>query len=159
MFFGVEPDHREGGVPCTTGSPNEFPYSLVQRKHRTRGEHPLFDRRGDHWSSVLKNIEFSKTSDLISPQNKDFFDGIIPHKPGSLLVLNPPYGIRLQANTKRLYCEIGKKIRSDYRDCKVALICPAHTTLHAFSPGVISAVRTNHGGLNIFVIFAEARKL
>ena len=109
--------------------------------------------------NVLKNVEFSKTSDLISPQNKDFFDGIIPHKPGSLLVLNPPYGIRLQANTKRLYCEIGKKIRSDYRDCKVALICPDHTTLHAFSPGVISAVRTNHGGLNIFVIFAEARKL
>jgi putative N6-adenine-specific DNA methylase len=142
--------------------PDSFNYTKEHLPNYSFSENFLihtFDINKKCIQTVLKNIEFSKTSDLISPQNKDFFDGIIPHKPGSLLVLNPPYGIRLQANTKRLYCEIGKKIRSDYRDCKVALICPDHTTLHAFSPGVISAVRTNHGGLNIFVIFAEARKL
>lgn len=109
--------------------------------------------------TAFKNAVSSKTEDLITPVLQDFFEGILPHTAGSLLVLNPPYGLRLQTNTKRLYSEIGNKIRSDYRDCRIALLCPDHTTLHAFSSGVISATRTNHGGLNIFVVFAEARKL
>lgn len=109
--------------------------------------------------TTTRNAISFGVNDIIHPEEKDFFDGIIPHSKGSLLVLNPPYGIRLQANINRLYCEIGKKIRSDYRDCKIALLCKDHSALHAFSPGVVSAVRTNHGGLNIFIVFAEARKL
>ncbi len=105
------------------------------------------------------NASVCQVEAFVQPKQADFFAQIIPHVSGSLLVLNPPYGIRLATDTNRLYQEIGKKIRSDYKDCKIALLCPNHHALRAFSSGIVSAVRTNHGGLNIFVVFAEARRL
>lgn len=105
------------------------------------------------------NAACSGEADLVKPVLADFFKQKIPHKPGSLLVLNPPYGLRIKADTTRLYKEIGKKIKLDYRSCKIALLCPDRKCFAAFNPGMASVVRTNHGGLDIFAIFGEAHRL
>jgi len=43
---------------CSRDVEGAVPYRYFNTStRRTRGEHSLFDRRGDHWSSVLKNIE------------------------------------------------------------------------------------------------------
>lgn len=110
-------------------------------------------------ATATHNTEVCNAAGLVKPVHADFFKGVVPHKPGALIALNPPYGIRLQTDTQKLYQEIGKKVRTDYRDCKIALLCPDHTTLHSFAPGVVNAIRTDHGGLSIFAIFADIRKL
>lgn len=110
-------------------------------------------------ATATHNAELCKVSGLVKPQKADFFKGTIPHKPGTLIALNPPYGIRLQTNAPRLYQEIGKKLRLDYNDCKIAIICPDHKTLHALSFCDANAIRTDHGGLNVFAVFADAKKL
>lgn len=98
-------------------------------------------------------------TELVKPTIADFFKQKIPYQKGSLLVLNPPYGLRIKADTVNLYKEIGKKIKLDYRSCKIALLCPDRKCFAAFNPGMASVVRTNHGGLDIFAIFGEAHRL
>ena len=109
--------------------------------------------------TVLYNTHLYHFDSIIHPVEQDFLDSKIIHPEGALIVLNPPYGIRMKANTETLYKEIRRKIRSDYKDCKIALICPTHKILHSFAPSILNAIRTNHGGLDIFVIFTLGKKL
>ncbi len=96
---------------------------------------------------------------IVKPVVADFFKGTIPHAEGSLIVLNPPYGIRLQADAPKLYHEIAQKLKKDYSDCKVAILCPDHRTLHAFTNSAGHAIRTDHGGLNIFAVFSKIKDI
>lgn len=110
-------------------------------------------------ATATHNAKICKLDSIIQPKLADFFKEIEPHKPGTLIALNPPYGIRLQTDAPKLYQEIGTKLRLDYKDCKVAIICPDYKTLHALVKGETNAIRTDHGGLNVFTVFAETSKL
>ena len=120
---------------------------------------------------IKHNVEVSPLSEgCISPQKRDFFsytsDEIAKFRGESqaVIVLNPPYGKRLDANAPALYTRIGKKLTELARGTKAPLAvailapkgactenllknCPALTTPE------VKTIKTSHGGisLNCFV--------
>jgi len=104
----------------------------------------------------------------IAPQQKDFFSytpeeiSNIGHdtSDGSsnarvIIVLNPPYGKRLDADAPKLYARIGKKL-SEFRGCTVAILAPKGTCTDnllkncaAFGLPSTKVIKTSHGGISL----------
>ena len=135
--------------------------------------------------SPLAQIAPNKTTPTISPQLRDFFsytakeiiDACGDSSP--ILVLNPPYGKRLDFDAPKLYTQIGKKLtelardlhnlgktitvailapKDDTRDgakytCTANLLreCPALSREHTPNAKVI---QTSHGGFSLNAFFA-----
>ncbi len=94
-------------------------------------------------------------SEVIHVARRDFFQldpKQITDKPG-ILVLNPPYGIRLQAKNKpkQFYEKIRQRLLSDYRDWQVALLVKDHTVSRHFLKK-IQRIAINHGGIDLLLI-------
>ena len=138
---------------------------------------------------IKHNVEFSPLAELkpkpIAPQLKDFFsytakeiaDACVNASP--IMLLNPPYGKRLDFDAPRLYTRIGKKLtelanslatfnkrltvavlapKDDTRNgakytCTTNLLreCPALSPEHNPSAKIIE---TSHGGLSLNAIIA-----
>jgi putative N6-adenine-specific DNA methylase len=78
-----------------------------------------------------------------------------PSKEKCLIVLNPPYGKRIAADTLILYREIGKKIRNDFNHSNWAIICPSDEAQKALNLEHMNIIYSNHGGLNISIIIKK----
>ncbi len=77
----------------------------------------------------------------------------LTNRPG-LVVLNPPYGLRmdpLEENTDHLFGEIFKKLKKDYKQWKVAMIIPNQRLIRKTTlPFKIQPLF--HGGLRLFLL-------
>ncbi len=62
----------------------------------------------------------------IQPRQQDFFSLTPPPGPPGIILLNPPYGKRLDKgmDTRTFYREMGKKLKSDFKGWKLGLIFP-----------------------------------
>jgi putative N6-adenine-specific DNA methylase len=138
---------------------------------------------------IKHNIECSPLANIspapIAPQQKDFFSYTAKEiadacgDTSPILVLNPPYGKRLDFDAPKLYTQIGKKLtelardlhhfgksltvailapKDDTRDgtkytCTANLLreCPALSKEHTPTAKVI---QTSHGGFSLNAIFA-----
>ena len=135
--------------------------------------------------SPLAQIAPNKTTPTISPQLRDFFSYTAKEivdtcsDTSPILVLNPPYGKRLDFDAPKLYTQIGKKLtelardlrnlgksltvailapKDDARDgakytCTANLLreCPALSPEHSPTTKVI---QTSHGGFSLNAFFA-----
>ena len=135
--------------------------------------------------SPLAQIAPNKTTPTISPQLRDFFSYTAKEivdtcgDSSPILVLNPPYGKRLDCDAPKLYTQIGKKLtelardlhnlgktitvailapKDDTRDgakytCTANLLreCPALSREHSTTAKVIL---TSHGGFSLNAFFA-----
>ena len=125
---------------------------------------------------IRHNVECSPLAKnepaLIDPQQKDFFSytpeeiSNIGHDTSNgssnarvIIVLNPPYGKRLDANAPKLYADIGKKL-SEFKGCTVAILAPKGVCTDnllkncpALATPDTKQIKTSHGGisLNCFV--------
>ena len=115
---------------------------------------------------IKHNIEASPLpKNSVSPEKRDFFsytpDEIdkLRNKSQAVIVLNPPYGKRLDANAPRLYANIGKKL-SEFKGCTVAILAPKGDcsdnllkNCAALGHPSTKVIKTSHGGisLNCFV--------
>ena len=125
---------------------------------------------------IKHNVECSPLAKIeptpITPQQKDFFSytpeeiSNIGHDTSNgsrnarvIIVLNPPYGKRLDADAPKLYADIGKKL-SEFRGCVVAILAPKGACTEnllkncaAFGLPSTKVIKTSHGGisLNCFV--------
>lgn len=105
--------------------------------------------------TILHNIKTSQIPpDILKPIQQDFFQ-IPSTKEKSLIVLNPPYGKRIAADTLNLYREIGKKIRNDFNHSNWAIICPSHEAQKALNLEHTHIIHSNHGGLNISILIKK----
>lgn len=105
--------------------------------------------------TILHNIKASQIpSDILKPIQQDFFQ-MTPSKEKCLIVLNPPYGKRIAADTLILYREIGKKIRNDFNHSNWAIICPSNEAQKALNLEHMNIIYSNHGGLNISIIIKK----
>ena len=135
--------------------------------------------------SPLAQIAPNKTTPTISPQLRDFFsytakeivDACDDASP--ILVLNPPYGKRLDFDAPKLYTQIGKKLTELARDLHnlgktitVAILAPKDDTRDgakytctanllrecpALSPEqtqTAKVIQTSHGGFSLNAFFA-----
>ncbi len=115
---------------------------------------------------IKHNIETSPLpKGSICPEKKDFFsytsDEIEKLRGNSpaVIVLNPPYGKRLDANAPKLYADIGRKL-SEFKGCTVAILAPKGACTEnllkncaALGSPSTKTFKTSHGGisLNCFV--------
>ncbi len=98
-------------------------------------------------------------SDIIKPGVSDFFSlsGDIAKNIKTLIVLNPPYGKRIEDNrAKSIYREIGNKIRKDFASCGYAVIVPGHEKENILGLGYDRKIPFMNGGIKAAVIFKDA---
>jgi len=135
--------------------------------------------------SPLAQIAPNKTTPTISPQLRDFFSYTAKEivdtcsDTSPILVLNPPYGKRLDFDAPKLYTQIGKKLtelardlhnlgktitvailapKDDTRDgakytCTANLLCECPALSPEQSP-TAKVIQTSHGGFSLNAFFA-----
>ena len=115
---------------------------------------------------IKHNVEVSPLpKGCISPEKRDFFSytseeiAKLRGESQTVIVLNPPYGKRLDANAPKLYTDIGKKL-SEFKGCTVAILAPKGVCTEnllkncaALATPKTKTIKTSHGGisLNCFV--------
>lgn len=120
---------------------------------------------------IRHNIEstpLAKTApDLIKLQKRNFFSytpeeiARIRQDRFPILVLNPPYGKRLDADAPKLYAEIGRKLK-DFTGWTVAILAPkgpcTENLLHhcpALNGVSTRKIKTSHGGFSLNCIITN----
>lgn len=90
--------------------------------------------------------------DRISTACADFFEMSPPKTDSGLVVLNPPYGLRLgkDLDIERLYKEIGKKLSADFKGWRTGIIYPEKRLGNALNLR-LSPMPLFHGGIDLFV--------
>jgi len=87
---------------------------------------------------------------------KDFFsftDYPPANATSTLLVLNPPYGIRLPQGSRSLYHNIGSHLTKFFAGCRFAIVCPTPEDVHDLNLPITRQALTKNGGLEIAVVF------
>ncbi|GHV11732.1 RNA methyltransferase [Fibrobacterales bacterium] len=95
--------------------------------------------------TIKRNAEVAGLENYIKPEVKDFFS-LQPEK-NALLILNPPYGKRMEKD-KKLYLEIGKKISSDFKDSSAVVLVPQNETI---GKNFKKVLETFNGGIKITI--------
>jgi putative N6-adenine-specific DNA methylase len=96
--------------------------------------------------------------DAITIRTADFFQ--MPPDPFSakcgLIVLNPPYGRRLEAGgaIEQFYHRIDKKLTADFKGWQVALVVPHRQWLPALA-GQLESMPLRHGGLRLTLLIGR----
>jgi len=105
---------------------------------------------------ALKKITVqSDLSAIIQVARRDFFrfnPRQVTDTPG-ILVLNPPYGVRLHPNQniKQFYAKIRQKLLSDYHDWQIALLVKDQALSRQF-PKTLQRIAIRHGGIDLILI-------
>ncbi len=99
--------------------------------------------------------------DAVTVQQADFFSAGPPQsekgkEPPGLIVLNPPYGRRLQAggSVKKFYQRIWAKLRSDFKGWRVAVVVPQKGLDVRVPPG-LAQFPLQHGGIALTLVAGD----
>jgi 23S rRNA G2445 N2-methylase RlmL len=101
-----------------------------------------------------ENAARAGTANDIQWERMDFFD----FKPRSrklekgLVVLNPPYGVRLAAGGVSLYEKIGTHLKLNFKGWKYAVLASSRLEAAALATGLMRLWNIRHGGTNITVV-------
>jgi len=113
------------------------------------------DRDTRRTTALKEILDQFELSDAVQPACRDFFTldpGHVTDKPG-LVVLNPPFGVRMQSNgeLKEFYADMIKKLVSDYPSWQIALLVKDRTIAKQFSKK-FKRLPLNHGGIDLTLI-------
>lgn len=71
---------------------------------------------------AITNTKNAKVDDAVTCINQSFFD-IMPKRPNGVVILNPPYGERMEVpEIEKLYKEIGSKLKKDFQSYNAWII-------------------------------------
>ena len=87
----------------------------------------------------------------------DFFE-FSPRTRGlkkGLLVLNPPYGVRMDAGGDGLYERIGAHLKLNFKGWKYAVLTASRLEAAALGMGRVRLWNIRHGGRPITVVFGK----
>lgn len=154
-------------------SSNLAPFAIITSDI---SERPVSIIRHNVDNSPLKDIYASageKAIAKINPQLKDFFSLTTQDIPeGTIILLNPPYGKRLDFDAPKLYTKIGHKL-NEFKNCTVAILVPKDdprngakytctTNLLKEYPALdprnnpkAKLIETSHGGISLNALFAK----
>jgi putative N6-adenine-specific DNA methylase len=101
------------------------------------------------------SVHHAGLADAITIRTADFFQlppDLVPES-GGLIVLNPPYGRRLEAEgaIKQFYQRIDKKLTADFKGWQAALVVPRRQWLPALA-GRMESMPLSHGGLRLTLL-------
>lgn len=100
-----------------------------------------------------ENANRAGTGGDVRWEKMDFFD-FSPRNEGlrkGLIVLNPPYGVRLGAGGVSLYEKIGAHLRLNFKGWKYAVLAKSRLEAAALGTGRIRLWSIRHGGMNVTV--------
>ncbi|MBR2199079.1 MAG: RNA methyltransferase [Fibrobacter sp.] len=111
---------------------------------------------------IKHNVEVSPLPDgCIKPEKRDFFSytpeeiAKLRSESQAVIVLNPPYGKRLDANAPKLYANIGRKL-SEFKGYVIAILAPKGACTEnllkncaALSLPSTKVIKTSHGGISL----------
>lgn len=116
------------------------------------------DLSSDACRRLETSVNHAGLADAITIRTMDFFQMPSDALPGSggLIVLNPPYGRRLDARgaIKQFYRRIDKKLTSDFRGWQAALVVPHRHWLPGLAHGMES-MPLSHGGLRLTLLIGR----
>ncbi|MHC1744162.1 MAG: class I SAM-dependent RNA methyltransferase [Syntrophobacteraceae bacterium] len=111
------------------------------------------DAKGEAIEIARNNARRASLSEDILWESLDFFD-FEPSRHGlrpGVLILNPPYGKRLETAGREFYERLGLHARSRYRGWKLAVLAPQRSLLQQVGLPSLRIWQISHGGLLIFV--------
>ncbi|HSQ41476.1 MAG TPA: hypothetical protein VLM37_04265 [Fibrobacteraceae bacterium] len=144
------------GWPCFR--PATYQYLL---SHSAKFNHPLVaisaaDSEAMAVRILRHNLATVGADGNIDVRQIDFFHDPEIQEPfcrtTCLVVLNPPYGIRLPQGQTAFYKAIGERLRLRYAGCRFAIICPSPEERDALGLRWEKQVLTRNGGLDVAVI-------
>jgi putative N6-adenine-specific DNA methylase len=115
------------------------------------------DRSPNACQALTACLARNALSDAVRVEQKDVFD-LLPHQltdRKGLMVINPPYGIRLgtEKQSQDLIRGLLKKLRADFQGWRLALIAPPWADLSALP--ALRFYRLLHGGLRLVLGVAK----
>jgi len=130
------------------------------------------DKEGDaikaakaNWALLWQSIEEkSDTKDFHLPESPfkklDFFQSSLTaeeEEQDTLLILNPPYGMRMELKDKlNFFRMIGKKINEDYKGVRWGIIAPGLDTEKAFALHWDKKILFKNGGLPVSFLIGKS---
>lgn len=92
-----------------------------------------------------------------NPAQQDFFlwKPVIQDAARTLVVLNPPYGVRIAQDSRNLYARIGEHLRANFQGCKYAVICPDPQEAEQLGLRSLGKAISKNGGLEIGILFGR----
>ncbi len=118
------------------------------------------DKSGKALQAALDNFTAAGLADRILVHRRDFFQEppVIPSGRRALLVLNPPYGKRLDTGESppRLYRKIGAVLKSYGKECGWAVIVPDRECEAALGLTWERKIPFQNGGLRVAVLIRRA---
>lgn len=107
--------------------------------------------------TAIDHLKHSRTRHRVFQRIRPVCDDFFNLKPPPItdnqgvVVLNPPYGIRLDKNDdiKTLYKEIGRKLSNDFKGWRAGIICPGKKEFQALNLG-LTTMPLFHGGLDLY---------
>ncbi len=120
-----------------------------------KAPHPIFaqDMYAGPIEATRDNAERAGVLEDLTVKAADFFSAPVPEGPPGLLVVNPPYGVRIgnQDDAGRLYGRIGSKLRAAYPGWRFAVVVPEPSFYGALQLPEETRLFLPHGGLKIGV--------
>ncbi|HPV04009.1 MAG TPA: hypothetical protein PLC24_05520 [Myxococcota bacterium] len=106
------------------------------------------------------NAANAGATSMITFEPADFFDAAPPCPPG-LLVLNPPYGLRLDAtrDAAALYRRIATTISSRWAGWRYAVVLPDQSLARTWPLQTDSSLRFMHGGLKAVALIGTTGRM
>lgn len=110
---------------------------------------PIFTSDKNLQDGLLKNLETHELARGVQVSQMDFFDMVPPREKG-VVVLNPPYGRRLEnsLNVQSFYEKIGKKLAQDFKGWRAGIVLPEKALVKTL-PFSTSLFPFFHGGLEL----------
>lgn len=104
-----------------------------------------------------ENARRAGVGDDIQWEKMDFFN-FNPRNRGlerGLIVLNPPYGVRLESGGMSLYEKIGAHLRLNFKGWKYAVLAGSRLEAAAMGTGRVRLWNIRHGGMRVTVAFGR----
>lgn len=140
--------------------PNTWQHLLTQERagRREAGLPDLIG--GDRDPAALRAARANAARAGVGPavhlEESDFFEAAPPPGPG-WVVLNPPYGLRLEdpRATASLFARIGDRLRQTHAGWRYGILVPSPDLIEALRLPVARRLRLPHGGLTIELVTGE----
>ncbi len=127
---------------------------------RARAGHPILSR--DNGTPVLdiarRHAKAAGVFGDITFENNDFFQAPAPVGPAGLVVLNPPYGLRLSTGSDdpvAFYRQVGTRLLEVWKGWKCAVVAPSPATANALGLRENGRLQIANGGLRVIVVLAR----
>jgi putative N6-adenine-specific DNA methylase len=125
---------------------------------------PMAVIAGDKDSKAIETVnrnllELNLPELPIKVSQQDFFKAVPSELPAdfklrnrTLIIMNPPYGIRISQEFPQLFQSIGDQLRKHYTGCRYAIMCPTPQDAQSLGLKWARQAITKNGGLEVMIV-------